>query len=80
MDYQSISSNNNVCFSSSVPGSGLSPGVVAGICVSVLLLVSVVVGAAVAVIYYRHHGTHAGEPQNVSITSDDLTVNIKRKI
>jgi len=67
MDYQSISSNN-VCFSSSVPGSGLSPGAVAGICVSVLLLVSAVVGAAGAVIYYRHHGTHTPVPQDVSIT------------
>ncbi|XP_039538622.1 uncharacterized protein LOC120486579 [Pimephales promelas] len=42
-----------------VPGSGLSPAAVAGIVVSVLLLVSAVVGAAGAVIYYRHHGTHA---------------------
>jgi len=67
MDYQSISSNN-VCFSVDVPGSGLSSAAVAGICVGVVLLVSVVVGAAGAVIYYRHHGTHTGEPQNVSIT------------
>ncbi|XP_039538804.1 uncharacterized protein LOC120486727 [Pimephales promelas] len=55
-------------FSVSVIGSGLSPGAVAGICVSVLLLVSVVVGAAGAVIYYRHHGTHAAVPQDVRIT------------
>jgi len=39
------------CFSSSVPGSGLSSGVVAGICVGVVLLVSAVVTAGE--IYYR---------------------------
>jgi len=68
MDYRSISSNN-VCFSVDVPGSALSPGAVAGICVSVLLLVSVVVGAAGAVIYYRHHQNNAPPvPQDVRIT------------
>ncbi|XP_039538626.1 uncharacterized protein LOC120486581 [Pimephales promelas] len=51
-------------FSVSVIGSGLSPGAVAGIVVSVLLLVSAVVGAAGAVIYYRHHGTHTPVPQD----------------
>jgi len=66
-DYQSISSNN-VCLSSSVPGSGLSSAAVAGICVgAVFLLVSAVV--TFVVVIYRHH-RHTAEqiPQDVSIT------------
>ncbi|XDV23722.1 hypothetical protein PO909_028173, partial [Leuciscus waleckii] len=41
-----------------VPGSGLSPGAVAGIVVGVLL-----VSVTVAVVYYRSHRTHAAVPQ-----------------
>ncbi|KAG1946377.1 hypothetical protein F2P79_013838 [Pimephales promelas] len=54
-----------------VPGSGLSPGAVAGICVSVVLLVSVVVGAAGAVIYYRHHQNNAPQEQQDEDDADN---------
>jgi len=50
--------HTNDCLSSSVPGSGLLAGVVAGVSVALLL---VCVAAAVGVIYYRRRSSRNGK-------------------
>jgi len=74
MDYHSY----NVCFSVVVPGSGLSPGALAGIVVvgvGVLLL-----GAAVVIYYCRRKG-HTAVPQNVSMqmTKQDIRFTVHKR-